>query len=51
MTFLFSLYHPPLSGGWYKLNMESILWAEAEIQAPPKFWGGVNERVVIFFTY
>jgi hypothetical protein len=31
MTLLFSLYHPPLSGGWYKLKMESIAWAKAEI--------------------
>ena len=31
MTLLFSLYHPPLSEAWYKLKMELIAWAEAEI--------------------
>jgi hypothetical protein len=31
MILLFSSYHSPLSGGWYKLKMELIAWAEAEI--------------------
>jgi hypothetical protein len=33
MTLLFSLYRPPLSGGWSKLKMETIAWAEAEISS------------------
>jgi hypothetical protein len=40
MTLLFILYHPPLSGGWYKLKMETIAMAEAEIKAPSILgWG------------
>ncbi len=44
MTLLFSLYHPPLSGGWYKIGQKLRYNV-------PQYWGGVNEKVVVDFFF
>jgi hypothetical protein len=49
MTRLDSLYHLPLSGGWYRLSTVLIPWAGATKYAPSICVLGVEKLVSFYF--